>query len=162
MFKGSGNSNPARRFVVSQPWVGILQVVEWSGVMELLLNLLWLLLLVPACWIWRRERKSSMRCLLALGCALVVLFPVISATDDLHAAPQAMEDSTSIKRTLRNCGIQRTCDHSNFPVPPAYVNWSKAIHFAAEACGRLLEDRTSANVTTRAEVLGIRPPPTHS
>ena len=73
--------------------------------MELLLNLAWLLLALPAYWLWqgrgRARRFSSLQCLLALGCALVVLFPVISATDDLRAMRAEMEESPTSKRSIR-------------------------------------------------------------
>jgi len=72
--------------------------------MELLLNLAWLLLALPAYWLWRGRRttqKSSLQCLLSLGCLLVVLFPVISATDDLQAMRTEMEESPVSKRALR-------------------------------------------------------------
>ena len=76
--------------------------------MELLLNLAWLLLALPAYWLWQnsraphsRRRFSSRQCLLALGCALVVLFPVVSATDDLHALCAAFEESPLSKRSVR-------------------------------------------------------------
>jgi hypothetical protein len=77
--------------------------------MELLLNLAWLLLALPAYWLWRRSarRFSSLQCLLALGCVLVLLFPVISASDDLHAMRAEMEDSSSTKRTVRQSGSDR-------------------------------------------------------
>src|SRR5437899_510012 len=46
--------------------------------MELVLNLLWLLLVMPAFWVWRRQDRSlgSLRCLLVLACGVVLLFPV--------------------------------------------------------------------------------------
>jgi hypothetical protein len=76
--------------------------------MELLLNLAWLLLALPAYWLWRASRTThasrrfgSLQCLLALGCLLVVLFPVVSATDDLRAMRTEMEESPSSKRTIR-------------------------------------------------------------
>ncbi len=76
--------------------------------MELLLNLAWLLLALPAFWLWRGARTgrkySSLQCLLALGCVLVVLFPVISATDDLHAMRCEMEESPASKRSVRQAG----------------------------------------------------------
>src|SRR5215831_12850116 len=82
--------------------------------MELLLNLAWLLLALPAYWLWRERgamRKSGFQCLLALGCLLVVLFPVISATDDLQAMRTEMEESSGAsKRTLR----QASGEKSNF------------------------------------------------
>jgi hypothetical protein len=70
--------------------------------MELALNLGWLLLAVACChfW-WPRQRwvgAGTPRCfrgLVALGCALVVLFPIISVTDDLHAEQAVMEDSSA-------------------------------------------------------------------
>ena len=76
--------------------------------MELLLNLAWLLLALPAYWLWRVSRTapagrkiSSRQCLLALGCMLVILFPVVSATDDLCAMRTEMEESPASKRTIR-------------------------------------------------------------
>jgi len=72
--------------------------------MEISLNLCWLLLAVPALVAWRWQTRSS--CghgrdpLLRLGvltCALIMLFPVISASDDLHALRQEMEESSSSK-----------------------------------------------------------------
>ncbi|MGA2345501.1 MAG: hypothetical protein ABSF93_05810 [Candidatus Sulfotelmatobacter sp.] len=76
--------------------------------MELLLNLAWLLLALPAYWLWRssrtapaRRKFTSLQCLLALGCLLVILFPVISATDDLLAMRSEMEESPASKRSVR-------------------------------------------------------------
>ena len=81
--------------------------------MELLLNLVWVLMALPAYWLWRRDagvrqgRKfSSRQVFLALGCVLVLLFPVISATDDLHAMRAEMEESAS-KRTVRQAGGEK-------------------------------------------------------
>src|SRR5215468_2600254 len=75
--------------------------------MELLLNLLWLLLAMPAFWLWRysrtapeRRKSSPFHTLLALGCLLVVLFPVISATDDMQAMRAEMEESPTSKRHI--------------------------------------------------------------
>ncbi|HEY1659517.1 MAG TPA: hypothetical protein VGG14_14280 [Candidatus Sulfotelmatobacter sp.] len=80
--------------------------------MELLLNLAWLLLVLPGYWLWRRSTYSrhtnSRQCLLALGCAFVLLFPVISATDDLHAMRGEMEDPLSCKRVVRPTGEKHT------------------------------------------------------
>jgi hypothetical protein len=88
--------------------------------MELLLNLAWVLLVVPAYWLWRRDagarparRVSSLQCLLALGCVLVLLFPVISASDDLHAMRTEMEESASSKRTVRQATGDRSATWVN-------------------------------------------------
>jgi len=79
--------------------------------MELLLNLAWLLLALPACWLWRLSRRAHVRrnftavhCLLVLGCVLVILFPVVSATDDLCAMRAEIEESPASKRGIRPAG----------------------------------------------------------
>jgi hypothetical protein len=74
--------------------------------MELLLNFAWLLLALPAYWLWRgskgpcpQRRFSPWQCLLALACLLVLLFPVVSATDDLRAMRAEAEESPAGKRS---------------------------------------------------------------
>jgi hypothetical protein len=69
--------------------------------MELLLNLIWLLLAVPAFCVWRATKsspatgKQSPQSWLTLACILILLFPVVSATDDLQAMRPVMEESCS-------------------------------------------------------------------
>ena len=81
--------------------------------MELLLNLAWLLLALPAFGLWRASRTgdghkfTSLQCLLALGCMLVVLFPVVSATDDLRAMRAEMEESPGSNRSIGQSGGER-------------------------------------------------------
>ncbi|HEY4905485.1 MAG TPA: hypothetical protein VIH89_18545 [Candidatus Sulfotelmatobacter sp.] len=95
--------------------------------MELLLNLVWLLLALPAYCLWRNSRDSRksgspspFQCLLALGCALVLLFPVVSATDDLHAMRAEMEESS--KRSIRQAGGEKSSvGDSRWHNPPAAV-----------------------------------------
>ncbi len=97
--------------------------------MELLLNLVWVLLALPAWWLWRRgaggraaRRLSALHGLLALVCALVLLFPVISASDDLHAMRAEMEDSSINKRTVRQAGNDKSSAWiSRWQGPPAAV-----------------------------------------
>jgi len=75
--------------------------------MELVLNLLWLMLAVPAVLIWRRgvtcphASGHSCRSLVLLGCVLALLFPVISATDDLHPMRAEIEESSASKRLAK-------------------------------------------------------------
>jgi hypothetical protein len=75
--------------------------------MEIALNIVWLLLLLPALWLYRRQqsnrfapgsRLARFAPLLTLGCVLVLLFPVISASDDLHATQFVTEDPGSQRR----------------------------------------------------------------
>jgi len=68
--------------------------------LELLLNLVWVLIVTASLLVWRRLSCTNENCprrpvttLIALVCVLVLLFPVISATDDLHVAEFAIEDS---------------------------------------------------------------------
>jgi hypothetical protein len=105
--------------------------------MELLLNLVWLLLALPAYWLWRRgagaraaRRITALQFLLALSCALVLLFPVISATDDLHAMRAEMEESATSKRAVRQAGGEKNAAWVNrLQGPPALLanmNWLPA------------------------------------
>ena len=106
--------------------------------MELLLNLAWLLLALPAYWLWRRgagarlaRKVSALQFLLALACALVLLFPVISATDDLHAMRAEMEDSAVSKRAVRQAGNEKTSGWVNrvegTPLIVASGSWIPAV-----------------------------------
>lgn len=87
--------------------------------MELLLNLLWLLLALPAVWIWREARHAqsridSRRSLLLLACIVILLFPIVSASDDLQAMRPEVEESVSrdALRQDQGCCHAAQCDHS--------------------------------------------------
>jgi hypothetical protein len=76
--------------------------------MENFLNFCWILLSATALVAWARQsqqaRSGRRRRLVALFCFLVLMFPVISATDDLHPVAQAMEDcSKRIHKTAVRC-----------------------------------------------------------
>jgi hypothetical protein len=109
--------------------------------MELLLNLAWLLLALPACLLWRRSlntraqgRLGSMQCLLALACLLVLLFPVVSATDDLHAVRAEMEESSPGKRGVRpTAGDRGSVGHSRWQNVPAAVAGPASFLLMAES-----------------------------
>jgi hypothetical protein len=99
--------------------------------MELLLNLAWLLLALPAFWLWRSSRTASAgrrftspQCVLALGCMLVVLFPVISATDDLRAMRNELEESPASKRTIRHASNDKASAWK-WQSPPALIASAK-------------------------------------
>ena len=69
--------------------------------MELLLNFVWLLLGVSLILILRAAPKCRKQYVLALGCAacvLLLLFPGISVSDDLHAQAFVAEDSNTSKQ----------------------------------------------------------------
>jgi hypothetical protein len=108
--------------------------------MELLLNLAWLLLALPAFWLWRNSRRArpehkfnSLQCLLALGCLLVMLFPVISASDDLVAMRTEMEESPLSKRSIRQAsGDKNPLWNSRAQIPPALLGPASTISLAAD------------------------------
>lgn len=96
--------------------------------MEFLLNLAWLLLAMPAFWLWRysrtapHQRRSAFQCLLALGCMLVILFPVISATDDLCAMRAEMEESPTGKRSISHSGGDKSPVSKSHAQPASAVS----------------------------------------
>jgi len=70
--------------------------------MELLLNLLWVTMALAAFCVFTRKRQAASqlpkvpyaKALLGLVCVLVLLFPVVSASDDLHPTQAVLEDAT--------------------------------------------------------------------
>jgi len=69
--------------------------------MELLLNLIWVALASGAFLVFLRRqheashgRVSYRRSLLALMCVVLLLFPVVSASDDLHPSQALLEDAS--------------------------------------------------------------------
>jgi len=96
--------------------------------MELLLNLAWLALALMAFIAFVQRRKASGRdfqvpydmAFLALVCGLVLLFPVVSASDDLHPTQAVLEDAT--KRIQQLVAPQHHGDFSAFSsVAPALL-----------------------------------------
>ena len=74
--------------------------------MEISLNLLWLAVAVIAAsvWIFRwrpASRDSALSAAVALGCALVLLFPSISLTDDLHPQIVAVDAAAGKRNTCQ-------------------------------------------------------------
>jgi hypothetical protein len=93
--------------------------------MELILNLLWLMVAVASFALFWRGRGNrtlaswrSVRQIVSLACALVIFFPIISLTDDLHAAQVVMEDSKPAKRFSKSSGAPDAAsnfDRSSLP-----------------------------------------------
>jgi hypothetical protein len=113
--------------------------------MELLLNLLWLTLLLPAVLIWRRQsvcsrsfwHPHSFRAFVLLGCLLVLLFPVVSATDDLHPIRNEIEESNS-KRAVKQAHAVHSPDW-NMGAPAAHVMEAASFGPDFETCGSVSE-----------------------
>jgi hypothetical protein len=72
--------------------------------MELLLNLTWFALAAAMLGGFAGrvlpDRKQFLLALAALGCALLLLFPAVSISDDLHRQPFFAEDSSAGKRLV--------------------------------------------------------------
>jgi hypothetical protein len=102
--------------------------------MELLLNLLWLTLALPAIWMWCRQsvcgkdlgRFDRIRPFVLFGCLLMLLFPVVSATDDLHAMRQEMEESSPSKRLVQQAGGEKSVTRVSIAgaLPALIFPWS--------------------------------------
>lgn len=85
--------------------------------MELLLNLFWLALALPAAWLLKKTIQSApaqgspaiglLRSAVLLACVLTLLFPVVSASDDLHAMRPEIEESGT-KRVSRQAAANRS------------------------------------------------------
>ena len=92
--------------------------------MELLLNLVWIALAVAAFVSFLRRSRGQRgrrldygRSLFALACALLILFPIISASDDLHPAQAVVEETT--KRIQRLASpLQTPAGHPIVPLLP--------------------------------------------
>jgi hypothetical protein len=132
--------------------------------MELLLNLAWLFLAVPAFWLWHDSRTSSLvrkftalQCVLALGCMLVILFPVVSATDDLCAMRNEMEESPASKRTIRLASNDKAlaCRWQN---PPALAATAKSVTVGGQSRQPLPTLLLSAPVVPPIERASRAPP----
>jgi hypothetical protein len=73
-----------------------------TNFMELLLNLVWVAMALAAFSVFVRKRCAYSqppnvpyaKALFALACVLVLLFPVVSASDDLHPTQAVLEDAT--------------------------------------------------------------------
>jgi hypothetical protein len=80
--------------------------------MDLVLNLVWVMLALASFVAWRKHSCTGPRArvvtsLLALGCLLILIFPVISASDDLHYSELAAEDATSSRKILQALQVEK-------------------------------------------------------
>lgn len=115
--------------------------------MELILNLFWLALALPAYCLWRREvdsapsgrRYSSLHSVVVLGCILFLLFPVISATDDLHFIRPEMEESSPSRRALKQVVSDKTSAWIHAYVPDLIQATSThSLAPADHVCGQVI------------------------
>jgi hypothetical protein len=104
---------------------------------EALLNSLWLIAAGFGVVAWavcgrnatRGTRQSHLSTLIAMGCVLVLLFPVISVTDDLYSAQTAIERVVVNKLKATSDGDVSALHvlHADIVTPPA---WPSLLHTA--------------------------------
>ena len=136
--------------------------------MEFLLNFLWLMLALPALWVWRRKSTSAhspeftcgLRSLALLGCVLILLFPVVSATDDLHAMRPELEEpgaTSSLGKQLSGERAQSaSCESGAFP---GLLTFSSALIFTPSVTGQILSLVVLSTTTLTFSVVMGRAPP---
>lgn len=132
--------------------------------MELFLNLCWLALLLPAYLLWRHRissqpwTRASFVIICTLGCSLVLLFPVVSASDDLHAVGQAMEESERGFPHSGHCACARAL-HSLTRASLFVLPASAPLKAVFEQVGTALSPSPHSLVTVVAFVSSGRAPP---
>src|SRR5208282_1325346 len=132
--------------------------------MELFLNLCWMSLLVPAYMLWRQRNGSDHQArtplvfLCALGCVFVLLFPVISASDDLHAIRAEMEESSPGKRSVCQAAGERSVGWHSRCQNLAVVATAASLDLTRVGQLELLAPSLSVPVTPSIFHVGRAPP----
>jgi HAMP domain-containing protein len=122
--------------------------------------LCWLLLLGPGAYLWLRQRRRAkpiFQFSIALACLLFLLFPVISATDDLHAFRQEMEESSPTKKALKQVAKRATAQE--FTAPPAQTPSSVSFPPSTQLCGFVLAFSAPAFASAGSGISVSRSPP---
>src|SRR5579864_1669683 len=126
--------------------------------MELFLNLCWSLLATSAAWMWWRQSGQRHRLarriagLIAVGCALILLFPIISESDDLHAFRPEMED-VSFKAAAGKAAKAVSTHAPTLCTPPPIAAVSADLQVAGNVIPRAIPNlawRTIASSSPRS------------
>jgi hypothetical protein len=111
--------------------------------MEQLLNLFWLMLVLPAFFLWRFQlspaqsswKRGKSHSFILLGCLLFLLFPVVSVSDDLHPINAEIEESGPFKRTVKqSLSIKSSPSNSHGTAPALPVSVALPWPAHAEVC----------------------------
>ncbi len=138
--------------------------------MELLLNLFWFLVALASAGLWwtrwsragrgHGRARESIRSAVGLGCVLVLLFFVISLTDDLQQIPAVAEDLNSPRRPLQIWkGSPTIAEPGKHAAPFAVVDVSKASCRAAEVVSRVIRADAPSPLTALNRPFQGRAPP---
>ncbi len=138
--------------------------------MELALNAFWLLVALASFLLWwrrkphaargRRQLCDSLRRLATLACALALLFPVISVTDDLHGEQPLAEDSSTSQRVLKRwAGSQDSSNHDPLASSPPYSGLRQPYLLDKGALGWILLSLAPPSLSGLAHSFEGRAPP---
>jgi hypothetical protein len=123
--------------------------------MELALNLVWAVIAASSYALlfrrlafrgaWHGRGQTQAQCIAALTCALAILFPVISLTDDLHEMQATAEEATSSGLVIKKCVVSHWSNQGQnlhqvlftFPLFAASVRWTNLGGLAARRTTRL-------------------------
>jgi hypothetical protein len=126
--------------------------------MELLLNLAWLAVAIAAfarLGVWasaETDRRRIRLAFVATACVIVLLFPIISITDDLEASVAVVEESATVRRAAASAVLH--------VVPTLATTLALAVIAAAlTLLGFLTEESFVALPSLAAPVLSVRGPP---
>jgi hypothetical protein len=133
--------------------------------LELLLNLFWLLLAVPAAWLWYHARFAQpesrihgWRSLLLVSCVVLLLFPIVSASDDLQLMRPEVEESTArdAQRSAQGCRSHAPAYHAGIlALMPESLTGVPVLKWAGRASLPLVK---SSMRVSRAPHAGRAPP----
>jgi hypothetical protein len=135
--------------------------------MELLLNILWAMLALPAVWLWWRRSNCHrglrycewLRAVVLMVCAMALLFPVISVTDDLHVARPEMEESKPSRRVKQLVAQNASGPLNNAGGFPAQPVCSLGLFPRDATCGQVLQVLFRLPKQTQVCEHTSRPPP---
>lgn len=127
--------------------------------MELLLNLTWLAIAIAAfarLGVWastETDRRRIHLAVVATACVIVLLFPIISITDDLEGSAAVLEESATIKRVVASAVLLH--------VMPALVATLSVGVLAATLIllGFMTEESFAVPLFLTAPVVSLRGPP---
>lgn len=134
---------------------------------ELLLNVVWALTAAAAVTWWLRQNTSRSRWSVpvqfcALYCALALLFPAISASDDLHAAQLAVEASDASRKVLKIIApvrVSASADWLQISSAPL-LTLSSALRQDFITIGLVVEPEALASALSFSYTITGRAPPT--
>lgn len=126
--------------------------------MELLLNLVWLAVAIAALaklGVWasgETDRRRIRVAAVATACVIVLLFPIISITDDLEASTAVVEESATVRRVVAAAVLHA--------IPILATTLALGLFAAALTfLGFMTEESLALLTSPTAPVLSLRGPP---